>query len=104
MAEDTPLTKTGVPHIDANENNSHSEFRVRRFHLILDTIKKEGRITKYELSKKTGIAYTTLHRIVREMEFYGAVATAMTIGKNNVANKLIYLPEDIIKKEEQNGE
>jgi hypothetical protein len=60
---------------------------------ILDFIRKNAPITKYSLSKRMRIAYTTISSIVKEFEFCGLVKIKIVLGDNNRTHALVCLEE-----------
>lgn len=82
-----------IPNISLNDEIRLRGKRVSR-NEILDFIKKNAPITKYELSKKLRIAYTTIYSIIREFEFAGLIKTKIVLGDNNRSHALICLEEE----------
>lgn len=66
--------------------------RVLRTHHILNFIKENQGTTAYEISKKLNYSYSDVARIVRDLEYCGAVSIK-TEYLNSVVRKKLFVPE-----------
>ena len=80
-------------------NNTYQKFSRNK---LLDYIRANAPITKYKLSKDLGIAYTTINYAIKAFEFAGLVKIRVELADNNKTHALICMPEEEIKKDEEN--
>ena len=57
--------------------------------LVLDHIERTAPTTIYRISKELGISYTTISRIIKDLEFVSLIKTRIVLGDNNLAHREI---------------
>lgn len=72
--------------------------RVERNNLVLDVIRIHHPLTKYKLAQITGISYSTIKRLTKELEFCELIYIKRQTGTNGWPIQII----SIIRKEGEN--
>jgi predicted transcriptional regulator len=91
------FSEEAITHLIARLNQRQYKDNIERNNLLLDLIRAKQPISKYELAKVSGISYTTIKRILRELEFCELVAVTLSLDGNKSENgmpvQLVSIPK-----------
>jgi len=76
-----------------NSLSTNTSRRVHRTHLIIDFIKKNQGCTPYRISKELEINYTDVCRVIRDLEYCGAIQIKINVVDGR-AHKQIFIPAE----------
>jgi len=83
-----------VNNMSPNENkgNCRNSLKLKNrtnSRMVLDHIERTAPTTIYKISQELGISYTTISRIIKDLEFVGLIKTRIVLGDNNIAHREI---------------
>lgn len=90
--ENSFFSKIGLSNINQNDKKTYSRSELNRIK-VFRHIEKNQPINIYQVSKDLCMSYNTISYIVRDLIFAGVVSEKMSINKNNVAEKILSIPE-----------
>jgi len=96
--KESDTIKTATNNINTLYSNS-DELVLRNNH-VFEFIKKNAPISPYKIAKEMKVSYTTIKRIIRNLEYCGLIKIKVILTDENRTCKMIIIPEEILEEEE----